>query len=222
MPRLTAAGRLADPQRTELAHSLELLRAFPHLRHPGPGRRKSASSSGSEAGRAARDQRAAQVSHIFGPMTNPGGAGLAPPDGPGNAGGVRTVWVGPDGRGRRVHLAPTNARSVPPARPPWAGCAPIAAANSCRVRDGSTRTPLVSGSAVRSRVTHTRGVFHHGSPSLLPVLVATAAIFIAGWLWYSPLLFYKPWMRSAAWTPRPRCRPRCPRARWWPSWSGAS
>jgi len=26
MLRLTAAGRLADPQRTELAHSLELLR----------------------------------------------------------------------------------------------------------------------------------------------------------------------------------------------------
>jgi hypothetical protein len=33
------------------------------------------------------------------------------------------------------------------------------------------------------------------SPSLLPVLVATAAIFIAGWLWYSPLLFLKPWLR---------------------------
>ena len=33
------------------------------------------------------------------------------------------------------------------------------------------------------------------SPNLVPVLVATVAIFIAGWLWYSPLLFYKPWMR---------------------------
>lgn len=33
------------------------------------------------------------------------------------------------------------------------------------------------------------------SPPLVPVLVATAAIFIEGWLWYSPLLFLKPWMR---------------------------
>lgn len=33
------------------------------------------------------------------------------------------------------------------------------------------------------------------SPPLVPVLVATVAIFLAGWLWYSPLLFYKPWMR---------------------------
>jgi hypothetical protein len=30
----------------------------------------------------------------------------------------------------------------------------------------------------------------------LAVLVATVAIFILGWLWYSPLLFYKPWMRA--------------------------
>jgi len=29
----------------------------------------------------------------------------------------------------------------------------------------------------------------------LPVLVSAVAIFILGWLWYSPLLFYKPWMR---------------------------
>src|SRR5260370_37940788 len=27
------------------------------------------------------------------------------------------------------------------------------------------------------------------------VLVAAAAVFVLGWLWYSPLLFYKPWMR---------------------------
>src|SRR5881397_2052774 len=27
------------------------------------------------------------------------------------------------------------------------------------------------------------------------VLVATVAVFILGWLWYSPLLFFKPWMR---------------------------
>lgn len=33
------------------------------------------------------------------------------------------------------------------------------------------------------------------SPPLLPVVVAAVAIFITGWLWYSPLLFFKPWMR---------------------------
>lgn len=33
------------------------------------------------------------------------------------------------------------------------------------------------------------------SPPLVPVLVSTAALFILGWLWYSPLLFFKPWMR---------------------------
>lgn len=27
------------------------------------------------------------------------------------------------------------------------------------------------------------------------VLVAAVAVFILGWLWYSPLLFFKPWMR---------------------------
>jgi hypothetical protein len=30
----------------------------------------------------------------------------------------------------------------------------------------------------------------------LAVLVATIAVFVLGWLWYSPLLFYKPWMRA--------------------------
>jgi hypothetical protein len=29
----------------------------------------------------------------------------------------------------------------------------------------------------------------------LPVLVAAVAVFVLGWLWYSPLLFLKPWMR---------------------------
>jgi uncharacterized protein DUF1761 len=29
----------------------------------------------------------------------------------------------------------------------------------------------------------------------LAVLVAAIAVFVLGWLWYSPLLFYKPWMR---------------------------
>ncbi len=27
------------------------------------------------------------------------------------------------------------------------------------------------------------------------VIVAAVAVFVLGWLWYSPLLFYKPWMR---------------------------
>ena len=29
----------------------------------------------------------------------------------------------------------------------------------------------------------------------LAVLVAAVVAFVLGWLWYSPLLFYKPWMR---------------------------
>ena len=29
----------------------------------------------------------------------------------------------------------------------------------------------------------------------LAVLVAAVAVFVLGWLWYSPLLFYNPWMR---------------------------
>src|ERR1044072_6244818 len=29
----------------------------------------------------------------------------------------------------------------------------------------------------------------------LAVFVAAVAVFILGWLWYSPLLFFKPWMR---------------------------
>src|SRR5690348_1483509 len=29
----------------------------------------------------------------------------------------------------------------------------------------------------------------------LAVVVAALAAFVLGWLWYSPLLFYKPWMR---------------------------
>src|SRR6266545_2820784 len=31
--------------------------------------------------------------------------------------------------------------------------------------------------------------------NLLAVLVAAVAAFVLGWLWYSPLLFYNPWMR---------------------------
>ena len=31
--------------------------------------------------------------------------------------------------------------------------------------------------------------------SYLPVLVAAVVVFVLGWLWYSPLLFYNPWMR---------------------------
>jgi hypothetical protein len=29
----------------------------------------------------------------------------------------------------------------------------------------------------------------------LTVLVAAVVVFVLGWLWYSPLLFFKPWMR---------------------------
>src|SRR5438128_10218266 len=29
----------------------------------------------------------------------------------------------------------------------------------------------------------------------LAVLVAAVSVFVLGWLWYSPLLFFKPWMR---------------------------
>jgi hypothetical protein len=29
----------------------------------------------------------------------------------------------------------------------------------------------------------------------LAVFVAAVVVFVLGWLWYSPLLFYKPWMR---------------------------
>ena len=29
----------------------------------------------------------------------------------------------------------------------------------------------------------------------LAVLVAAVAVLVLGWLWYSPVLFYKPWMR---------------------------
>src|SRR5260370_7457451 len=28
------------------------------------------------------------------------------------------------------------------------------------------------------------------------VLVATVTIFVLGWLWYSPLMFLKPWLRA--------------------------
>jgi len=29
----------------------------------------------------------------------------------------------------------------------------------------------------------------------LPVFVSAVVVFVLGWLWYSPLLFFKPWMR---------------------------
>ena len=32
--------------------------------------------------------------------------------------------------------------------------------------------------------------------NILAVLVTTVIIFILGWVWYSPLLFYRPWMRA--------------------------
>lgn len=34
-----------------------------------------------------------------------------------------------------------------------------------------------------------------GHVNYLAVLVAAVAAFVLGWLWYSPLLFFKPWMR---------------------------
>ncbi|HEX9128317.1 MAG TPA: DUF1761 domain-containing protein [Gemmatimonadaceae bacterium] len=33
------------------------------------------------------------------------------------------------------------------------------------------------------------------------VLVAAIVVFVLGWLWYSPLLFYKPWMRARGMDP---------------------
>jgi|SRR6267143_4986394 len=35
----------------------------------------------------------------------------------------------------------------------------------------------------------------------LAVLVAAIIVFVLGWLWYSPLLFYKPWMRARGMDP---------------------
>jgi Protein of unknown function (DUF1761) len=35
----------------------------------------------------------------------------------------------------------------------------------------------------------------------IAVLVAALAVFVLGWLWYSPLLFYKPWMRARGMDP---------------------
>jgi hypothetical protein len=35
----------------------------------------------------------------------------------------------------------------------------------------------------------------------LAVLVAAVVVFILGWLWYSPLLFFKPWMRARGMDP---------------------
>ena len=34
-----------------------------------------------------------------------------------------------------------------------------------------------------------------GPVNYVAVLVAAFAVFVLGWLWYSPLLFFKPWMR---------------------------
>src|SRR5213596_1360925 len=34
------------------------------------------------------------------------------------------------------------------------------------------------------------------SVNYLHVLVAAVVVFVLGWLWYSPLLFFKPWMRA--------------------------
>ena len=37
--------------------------------------------------------------------------------------------------------------------------------------------------------------------NVVAVLVATVVIFILGWLWYSPLLFFNPWMRARGMDP---------------------
>ncbi len=35
----------------------------------------------------------------------------------------------------------------------------------------------------------------------LTVLVSAVVVFVLGWLWYSPLLFFKPWMRARGMDP---------------------
>jgi hypothetical protein len=35
----------------------------------------------------------------------------------------------------------------------------------------------------------------------LAIVVAAIVVFVLGWLWYSPLLFYKPWMRARGMDP---------------------
>src|SRR3982074_98518 len=35
----------------------------------------------------------------------------------------------------------------------------------------------------------------------IAVVVAAIVVFVLGWLWYSPLLFYKPWMRARGMDP---------------------
>ncbi|MGH7583885.1 MAG: DUF1761 domain-containing protein [Gemmatimonadales bacterium] len=36
---------------------------------------------------------------------------------------------------------------------------------------------------------------------MVALLVSTLVIFILGWLWYSPLLFFKPWVRARGMDP---------------------
>lgn len=37
--------------------------------------------------------------------------------------------------------------------------------------------------------------------NFLAVLVAAVVVFVLGWLWYSPVLFFKPWMRARGMDP---------------------
>jgi hypothetical protein len=46
--------------------------------------------------------------------------------------------------------------------------------------------------------------FHH--INLLAVLVAAVATMVVGFLWYSPLLFAKPWMREMGYDPNDKAR----------------
>src|SRR6266851_10068928 len=52
----------------------------------------------------------------------------------------------------------------------------------CRRNDAQTTTLLGES----------RAMVH---VNYLHVFVAAVVIFVLGWLWYSPVLFYKPWMR---------------------------
>jgi len=52
---------------------------------------------------------------------------------------------------------------------------------------------------------------------------AAAAVFVAGLLWYSPLLFFKPWMRLRGMDPvAAMAVRRCPREAPHRVWCGAS
>src|SRR5262249_15096116 len=59
------------------------------------------------------------------------------------------------------------------------------------------RTPFPEGASVH---------FHH--LNLLAVLVAAVSTMVVGFLWYSPVLFARPWMREMGWDPDDRAKMR--------------